>query len=349
MRHYSIGAFESILRQTVKFVTCRRKIVMSVKILDLFSGAGGFSSGFVNHFESEHLAIDNDPIPLKTYAMNHPNTTTLQKDIGSLHSLEIERILGKPRVILASPPCEEFSLANPKSMLSAAERIYGTGTARLFLDTIRLIGDLEPEIFVIENVAAVLKAGGRDIIKHELEKVGVDDVYFNKIHSHRHGNPSRRLRVFISNIELKLPRQPSVTVMDAIGDLPPLSLDALFDFYEEVPNHIKPSVTDDKLKKIRKTSWGRGVRHFRASKGKVMPNWVRLAPNEIATSIIGLSRYIHPYEDRLLTVREHARLMSYPDGFIFTGHMASQYNQVGESVPPIISHLIAKEVLENIE
>ena len=322
---------------------------MSVKILDLFSGAGGFSSGFTNQLESEHLAIDIDPLPLATYTLNYPNATALQRDIGSLHSLEIERNLGRPHVILASPPCEEFSLANPKSMLSAAERIYGTGTARLFLDTIRLIGDLEPEIFVIENVAAVLKAGGLDIIRTELENVGIDQVYFNKIHSHRHGNPSRRLRVFISNIELNLPRQPSVTVMDAIGDLPPLGLDALFENYEDIPNHIKPSVTDDKLKKIRKSSWGQGVRHFRPSKDKVMPNWVRLAPNEIATSIIGLSRYIHPYEDRLLTVREHARLMSYPDDFIFTGHMASQYNQVGESVPPVISHLIAKEVLTHIE
>ncbi len=322
---------------------------MSVKILDLFSGAGGFSSGFMNSLEGKHLAIDNDPLPLKTYTMNYPNTTILQRDIGSLHSLEIERILGKPRLILASPPCEEFSLANPKSKLSSAERIYGTGTARLFLDTIRLIGDLEPEIFVIENVAAVLKAGGRDIIRTELEKVGIHEVYFNKIQSHRHGNPSRRLRVFISNIKLNLPRHQSVTVMDAIGDLPPLGFDALFDSYEEVPNHVRPSVTDDKMKKIRKTSWGRGVRHFRASMDKVMPNWVRLAPNEIATSIIGLSRYIHPYENRLLTVREHARLMSYPDDFIFTGHMVSQYNQVGESVPPIISHLIAEEVLANIE
>ena len=60
-------------------------------------------------------------------------------------------------------------------------------------------------------------------------------------------------------------------------------------------------------------------------------------------------RYIHPYEDRLLTVREHAKLMSYPDDYIFTGHIDSQYNQVGESVPPLISKLIAEEVNSYIE
>ena len=79
-------------------------------------------------------------------------------------------------------------------------------------------------------------------------------------------------------------------------------------------------------------------------KKKALPNWVRLEPNQISTSIIGLSRYLHPHENRLLTVREHARLMSYPDDYVFTGPISSQYNQVGESVPPLISKLIATEV-----
>ena len=107
--------------------------------------------------------------------------------------------------------------------------------------------------------------------------------------------------------------------------------------------------SDEKQKKVRKTGWGRGARHFRATKKKALPNWVRLYPDMVSTSIIGLSRYIHPYEDRLLTVREHARLMSYPDDFVFTGPSDSQYNQVGESVPPLISRLIAEEVKSHIE
>jgi DNA (cytosine-5)-methyltransferase 1 len=98
-----------------------------------------------------------------------------------------------------------------------------------------------------------------------------------------------------------------------------------------------------------KTSWRQGAKYFRVSRDRTLPNWVRLSPDQIATSIIGLARYIHPYEHRLLTVREHARLMSYPDDFIFEGHLNSQYNQVGESVPPIISELIAQEVCAAIE
>ncbi|MCK5238464.1 MAG: DNA cytosine methyltransferase [Candidatus Thorarchaeota archaeon] len=320
------------------------------RVLDLFCGAGGFSHGFTSIIKGKHLAIDADPVPLRTYSENYPDAMVLQRDIGSLHSNEVLDIMGgPPDIIVASPPCEEFSLANPTSDSPAAERIYGTGTARLLLDTIRLISDLSPQVFVIENVAALMKGGGKEIAQNEFSRMGFDEVYFNLIRSHKHGNPSKRLRLFMSNIELALPRKRPPTVMEAISDLPPLDIDALFQYYEPVPNHNLTVVSDDKQKKIRKTSWGRGARYFRTSRKKPLPNWVRLYPDMISTSIIGLSRYIHPYQDRLLTVREHARLMSYPDDFIFKGHPESQYNQVGESVPPLISRLISEEVIAQID
>jgi DNA (cytosine-5)-methyltransferase 1 len=319
-----------------------------MKVLDLFCGAGGFSSGFAA-LPGSHLAIDANPIPLATYFLNYPHALMMQNDIGHLHSQEIKKVLGRPDIIIASPPCEEFSLANPRSMESAAERIYGTGTARLFLDTIRIIADLEPAVFVIENVAAIMRSGGREIIEREMDYYGLDEVYFNLVRAQQHGNPSKRLRVFISNLSLSLPRKQPPTVMEAIGDLPPLGIDALFSSAEEIPNHTLHAITESQLKQVKKARPRQGTRHFRTSHHKTLTNWVRLPSNRVATSIIGLSRYIHPRENRLLSVREHARLMSYPDDFIFTGHLVSQYEQVGESVPPLISHLIAEEVVASIE
>jgi DNA (cytosine-5)-methyltransferase 1 len=320
-----------------------------MKILDLFCGAGGFSYGFKPHIDDTHLAIDIDSSALETYKLNFPDSNIWQTDIHSVHSIQIEKALdGAPEVIIASPPCEEFSKANPDSKRSAAERVYGDGTAKLLLDAIRIIGDLEPQVFVIENVAALLHAGGKEIIQKEFERVGIDDVHINMIRAHQHGNPSKRLRVFISNIKLKPPRKAPPTVMEAIGDLPDLGLNQLFKPEIDVPNHTSYPIAEDNLKAISKTRWGQGVKHFRVSKMKSLPNWVRLFPNRLSTSINGLSRYIHPYENRLLTVREHARLMSYPDSFVFTGFSDSQYNQVGESVPPLVSQLIAQEVCANI-
>ena len=321
-----------------------------MKILDLFCGAGGFFQGFSSLSKDTHLAIDIDEHALETYKLNHPNSTILQTDINKLHSQQIEEELGgAPDIIIASPPCEEFSKANPDSRRSAEERIYGEGTAKLLLDAIRIIGDLTPKVFVIENVAALLLDGGKEIIKREFERVSIDNVEFNLIRAHQHGNPSKRLRVFISNIHLKPPRKYPPTVMETIGDLPSLDLNEIFNPGERIPNHETYPLADDKMKSVRKTRWGQGAKHFRVSKKRSLPNWVRLFPDRLATSINGLSRYVHPYEHRLLSVREHARLMSYPDSFVFVGPTDSQYNQVGESVPPLVSHLIAQEVRAHIE
>jgi DNA (cytosine-5)-methyltransferase 1 len=320
-----------------------------MKILDLFCGAGGFSYGFKPYADDMHLAIDLDASALETYKLNFPNSRTWHTDIHNLHSIQIEEALnGSPDVIIASPPCEEFSMASPTSERPAAERVYGAGSAKLLLDAIRIIGDLTPKIFVIENVAALLNAGGKEIIKKEFKHVDIDDVNINMIRAHQHGNPSRRLRVFLSNIKIRPPRKEPPTVIEAIGDLPSLGMSQILAPELDVPNHIEYPLTDDKVKAISRTRWGQGVRRFRVSKNRSLPNWVRLFPNQLATSINGLSRYIHPYENRLLTVREHARLMSYPDSFVFTGFSDSQYNQVGESVPPSVSQLIAQEVYANI-
>jgi DNA (cytosine-5)-methyltransferase 1 len=322
----------------------------TLKLLDLFCGAGGFSAGFSPYSLESHVGIDLDPFASQTFTQNYPHSRALTHDISQLHSTEIESTLGgKPTVIIASPPCEEFSRANPKSTLPATQRIYGDGTARLLLDTIRIIGDLSPTVFIIENVVALLQQGGKEIVIQEFERVGIDDIYFNIIRAHKHGNPSKRIRLFISNLRLKLPQHAPLSVIDVIGDLPPLDMNALLNPGTRVPNHEFQTLTNEKQKQVRKTAWGRGTRYFKVSHKKSLVNWVRLHPNQIATSIIGNSRYIHPYENRLLTVREHARLMSYSDSFIFTGPSEHQYQHVRESVAAFISHHIAEEVKAHLE
>ena len=322
---------------------------MSIKLVDLFCGAGGFSTGFIPLNPSVHLGIDNDQNALKSFCFNHPRSRTYHNDISELHANQLISMLdGQPDIVLASPPCEEFSLANPKSADSAIKRIYGDGSARLMLDAIRLIGDLNPSVFIIENVAAVLKGDGANIIRSELRRTGVSSIHFNLIRCQNHGNPSKRLRVFISNKKFRLSKTPSPKVIDIIGDLPPLDVTTILSPHESPPNHVYIPVSKAKSKRIRRTRWGYGAKRIRVSRKRTLKNWVRLHPKQVCTSIIGKSRYIHPYEDRLLTVREHARLMSYPDAYIFKGHTDSQFSQVGESVPPVISRKIAEEVMIQI-
>ncbi len=294
------------------------------------------------------LGIDSDPFALQTYTLNHSKAFAILYNIEDLHASVIEKFLGgRPDIIIASPPCEEFSLANPESKNSAYERIYGSGSASLVLNTIRLIGDLEPRVFVIENVVAITRSGGKEILKREFRRVGIEEIHFNLIHAEDHGNPSRRARLFISNIRLRLPAASPPTVIQTIGDLPSLETVDQMTAVNHIHNHELVPVNEEQMKSIAKTKWSSGARHHRYNR-RCMANWVRLRPEQVSTSIIGLSRYIHPFENRLLTVREHARLMGYPDSYIFVGPLESQYNQVGESVPPPISSLIAEEIVNYV-
>jgi Site-specific DNA methylase len=81
---------------------------------------------------------------------------------------------------------------------------------------------------------------------------------------------------------------------------------------------------------------------YRAYGDRNIPLYVRLHPDELAPTVLGNSRFIHPFEDRFLTVREQARLMSYPDDHVFLGSRDEQYNQVGEAVPVALSKAIAE-------
>ncbi|MEM4434921.1 MAG: DNA cytosine methyltransferase, partial [Sulfolobales archaeon] len=92
--------------------------------------------------------------------------------------------------------------------------------------------------------------------------------------------------------------------------------------------------------------FGAALVKYRGYGGRLFPNLVKLDPRRVAPTVMGSSRFIHPYEPRLLTVREQARLMSYPDDHVFMGGKEEQYNQVGESVPPALSGAIARYLLK---
>ena len=104
-----------------------------------------------------------------------------------------------------------------------------------------------------------------------------------------------------------------------------------------------------RLKKVAKLRYGHSLFSFAGSKGRFYKNWIRLHPYRLAPTVLGSSRFIHPFEHRLLTVREQARLMGFPDAHIFYGDLGSQYNQVGEAVPPPLSKAIAISVREYLD
>ncbi len=310
-----------------------------LSVCDLFCGAGGFSLGFKQAGFEGLLAVDNFPPVLDTYSFNFPGTPVLVRDVRELHSFEILDRVGFPDVVIASPPCEPFSAANKKRMKRPLDRLYVDEVGGLVLEAVRLIGDLEPKVFVLENVVPLASPKLKEALKKEFSRVGFSDVYFNVLYAENFGTPSRRMRLFISNIRLNIKTltRKLVTVVEAIDDLPdPESLHA-------VPNHdFWEPLKAYKKKKKYNIRWGEGLTFFQGASGKGLRNWIRLHPFKPALTVLGKSRFIHPFWNRPLTVREHGRLMGFPDDFVFFGGRGLQFDQVGEAVPPPLARVIAE-------
>ncbi|MBD3226563.1 MAG: DNA (cytosine-5-)-methyltransferase [Candidatus Lokiarchaeota archaeon] len=319
-----------------------------VRVLDLFCGAGGFALGFQRAGFDLLGGIDNDYLTLRTYKNNIKCKKTLNADISELHSLDIRNefnLLNPPDVIIASPPCEPFTIANANRKKRALSRLYDDEQGRLFLEAIRIIGDFKPKIFVIENVKNILDKKIKESIIYELNRVGYDEVFFNLLYAKSYGCPSQRKRVFISNYELNLKRTPITSNQFVINNLPEDSL------YSDLPNQTHATIPENYVKKVYKLRWNQALVYFPSaiSRRKSFKNWEKLYPYDIAPPVMGNSRFIHPFEHRPLTVREHAMLMTFPDDFKFYGGIKSQYNQVGEAVPPFLAFRIAKIIKLVIE
>ncbi|MCE4617011.1 MAG: DNA cytosine methyltransferase [Desulfurococcales archaeon] len=310
--------------------------------IDLFSGAGGFSRGFEEAGFKGLVAVDNHPPTAKAYKENFPHTIVLQENIATLNGFSlIQFSRKKPLVVLASPPCEPFTAANPHRQKHPIDRLYKDPAGRLYLHAIRLIGEIQPEYFVIENVAGILDDDIRSSIERELGKRGYGEVYFNILNAEKHGVPSKRRRVFVANFKIALKKEDPIPVEEALKGLPPPGAPYPF-------NHEETILSPRKTRNIPKLRWGDALIRYTGAGGRKYPNYIRLHPKKPAPTVMGTSRFVHPYEDRLLTVREQARLMGFPDYHVFVGSKDSQYNQVGEAVPPPLSKRIAEQVLKLI-
>ncbi|WP_017980925.1 DNA cytosine methyltransferase [Methanocaldococcus villosus] len=309
-----------------------------MNIIDLFSGCGGFSKGFLDEGFKIVGAIENFKPVAKTYIYNISDKVWVD-DIKNIPPKAFESFINSNvDIIIGSPPCEPFTKANIMVKDNPLDRLYKDKRGRLvlyFIDYVRYFSEKNDNIiFIMENVPQIKE------IKDELERLFGElgfDIYLNILRAEDYGNPSIRARAFISNIKLK-PKKLNkfVVVEEALKNIP-----------KNAKNHEIKKLSKDKLEKIKNLKFGEALYKYRG-KSKLMHNWIRLNPKKLAPTVKGKTRFIHPYEDRLLTVREQARLMSYPDDFVFFGGREVQYNQIGESVPPVLSRAIAKYIKERL-
>ena len=311
---------------------------LDVRVIDLFAGCGGFTIGFGRAVKA---AIENNPHAVRTYMRNFPWVSIFPEDAKRVSGRVILECLSEVDLVIGAPPCEPFTSMNKKRKRDPLDRLLSDAQGRLVLEFIRLVDELRPKIYVMENVPDLVEGPLGKVIKRFFARIGYE-AHFNFIEAHRYGVPSRRYRVFVSNLKMELNgmEERAKCVEEALTGLPPLG---------EASNHRPVKVGTVRLRKIRKLKWGEALFNFRDSLNRVHRNWVRLHPKKIAPTIHGRSRFIHPYEDRLLTVREQARLMSFPDDHVFYGGINSQFDQVGEAVPPLLARKIADFLFQKLD
>ncbi len=350
------------------------------KILDLFSGAGGFSYGLEKnpHFKTA-VATDFNESALNTFKFNMPDTEII---IGDITNVSVKKeIIEKSKklnvnLIVGGPPCQGFSLKGKKLGLED-KRNY------LFKEYLSIVEQLQPEVFVIENVKALISTSAGWFKNQILDRIKSLGYYvdYGVLTASEFGVPQSRPRtVFLccKSLEIKLPKPTCtkvVTVRDAISDLAYLQsgegaieqdyttksetdyqrlmrMDSTKLFNHKASNHAQIAI--EKLKLIPPEC---GKEHLPAEmigKQKFSGTWGRLkwdlpSPT-IDTRFDACSNGTnnHPFLNRAITPREAARLQSFDDKFVFVGTKVAIRQQIGNAVPPLMAKAIADQIYNTL-
>lgn len=338
------------------------------KVIDLFCGAGGLTLGFEKQNFESVLAIDMWNNAIDTFNNNRKDKVGVVKDIAEVDEKFIKNYVnGHVSGVIGGPPCQGFSLAGRRSEDDERNKLY-----QEYFKTLSIIN---PDFFVIENVTGILSmkngAVKDDIIKRA-KKIGYN-VYLDKLVASDYGVPQNRVRVFFVGIKeeldkgtFKFPKKFNykVTCEEAISDLPSLDnnddptkyiSEPTSNYQKEmrkhstrVYNHEQTSHTEETKKLISYVPQGGSIKDLpdKLKGNRKYSSLLRRMNSKSQSNTIdtGHRTYFHYQENRILSVREAARIQSFPDDYIFSGSKVNQYKQVGNAVPPLLAEQVAKAI-----
>lgn len=343
----------------------------NLQVLDLFCGAGGLSYGFEKAGYKIVLGIDNDKAALKTFELNHNESKGLNADISTINVERIKPYFLDNRidVVIGGPPCQGMSLSG--------HRKFDDPRNKLYLSYIRIVEELKPKAFLIENVPGLVSLFEGKIKNNVIERlsnIGYNVTYKILLASD-YGVPQSRKRVFfvglkngIFNFDKILKSDTIITSEMALNDLPSLefSLGEEGMSYDSAPKNNYQRLMRENSDKIYNHI---GTNHTKKVKDiislvpdggnyKDLPKelqetrkfnvaWTRYNSKKPAPTVdTGHRHHFHYKYNRVPTVRESARLQSFPDDFVFLGNKTEQYRQVGNAVPPLLAEYIAKNLIK---
>jgi DNA (cytosine-5)-methyltransferase 1 len=344
---------------------------MKPTLVDLFCGAGGLSLGFRDAGFQPVYAADWDGLACKTYEKNlGPHVQSV--DLGAVDPDEfagqILESVGEVDVVAGGPPCQGFSIQRRGAAKDPRNEL-ATQFAKIAVR-------LRPKAIVMENVPTILGSRGQQYVSRifrEWEQAGYE-VNSTVLQAADFGVPQLRRRAFIVAIRDDLrtafdfpkpTHSPDdyVTVRDAIGDLPPPPPDG--SEHPAFPNHRLVAVSAINVERLSHVPEGGGRLdvppalqlpcHRKANGHRHLDVFGRLWWDRPSGTITAMfdnftrGRFAHPSENRNITSREGARLMSFPDDFVFVGPKKDVARQIGNAVCPRLAHAVGSAVREALE
>lgn len=331
----------------------------SIPAISFFSGAGGLDIGFAYAGFNNIASIEHNALSCATLRLNHPNTLVIgpPTHAGDISERETLAAILRREVGLTSPfdgvfhggpPCQPFSIAANQRFRKIDSNFKRRGfddeeKGNLLFDYLWFIEQFMPGAFVIENVAGIAELDSDNIVKEHLAHLSRLGYYLSSptvINAAYYGVPQKRLRWIVMGT-----RSGSEPIVPKPNRFPTPCYTVFQRPLMNVENHIVREHEAESIQRYMHLTYGK-----RDHPGRVD----RLDPLHPSKTVIaggtrgGGRSHLHPYVPRTLSVRECARLQTFPDDYIFTGAVARQFNQVGNAVPPLLAYKLALEVRHSL-
>ena len=315
--------------------------------IEVCAGGGGLSSGLMTAGFYPLLLNDNNKDCCKTLRKNHLGVNVI---CSSMDTLNLEEHVGKVDLLTGGVPCQSFSQAGLRKGLDDPRG----GLMIKFADMIKT---LRPKIFMIENVRGLITHNKGETIREIMKQLNQEDLYeveYKLLNSFDYGVAQKRERVFIigkiktENIIYKFPEKDPNQIL-------------LKDVLQDVPESIGAKYNDEKKKlfalipqggcwvdlpiETQKEYLGNSYLSGGGKRGILY----RLSMEKPSLTLLCTpsqkqTERCHPLEERPLTIREYARIQTFPDNYDFVGSMSSQYKQIGNAVPVNMAYHIGNSL-----
>ena len=329
----------------------------NIPFVSFFSGCGGMDLGFEAAGFQHIAAFEINELFCKTLRRNRPNWRVIGPPAspGDVSNVEqtsefLQQHINRPfeGTFIGGPPCQPFSIAANQRFTKASEEYKRIGfkheeNGSLLVDYVNLIEHFEPACFLIENVPGLRDLDGGeqvDSLLRRLTRHGYSIEGPQVVNAAEFGVPQSRERLFIvgsrTGADFVFPPESDTVV--GCGSVLCTSRD-------QPPNHETRMHKLSSVRRYRMLDYGE-----RDQLGRVD----RLNPCEPSKTVIaggnngGGRSHLHPEIPRTLTVRECARLQTFPDDYVFVGTIGRQFTQVGNAVPPVLAAQIAASIANSV-